>query len=606
VTARRIVPALFAALLALALSIPAGASAATVTNTNDAGAGSLRQAIADATPGETIVLPAGDYAIAATLAIAKSLTIEGAGAAQTKIHPSATGYRNIKVGGATSAVTISGVTISGALSPEEGGGILNDAAQLTLREDTIAENVVNKSGPAGGGIGYGGGVMSKSSSNPPTQSLTIVRCRFFADRVDAHGGGEGTHGGIAEGGGVAVHGGALLIDESSFEGNAVDATGGAGAPDPEQHGGIASGGGISIVGLDSPSAIRRSTFLENAAISREGAGATSGGAEGAGIAAQSTPSSLALENLTVTGNRAILGANGGYAAGGGVVLLAGQNTVTGSTLVANSLQAATPNAESGGGNIAASSNTVVSDSIVARGGGPAGKENCTHLSGNNTFLLSGGFNIEDANGCKFNEPGDKVNTDPKLGPLKDNGGPTQTMEPEAGSPAIDQGRTFGLTTDQRGLPRPVDVPTVTNSAVPGADLADIGAVEVQPGPATPAPTVTAFTLGKLTRNTRNGTGRIAVTLTNPTPGGRLVVTGAGLRAGHAGAAAANASLPLAPVGAGLKRLGRTGRVKLTLHVSLLRVDGSTAQTATRTVTLIKVAKKHRGRRHRPAHPKAPR
>ena len=52
--------------------------------------------------------------------------------------------------------------------------------------------------------------------------------------------------------------------------------------------------------------------------------------------------------------------------------------------------------------------------------------------------------------------------DPKLGPLQNNGGPTQTMALLAGSPAIDTGNPAGCTdgkghlliTDQRGLPRP--------------------------------------------------------------------------------------------------------------------------------------------------------
>ena len=44
---------------------------------------------------------------------------------------------------------------------------------------------------------------------------------------------------------------------------------------------------------------------------------------------------------------------------------------------------------------------------------------------------------------------------PKLGPLTGNGGPTQTMLPQAGSPVIDAGSNAliptGISTDQRGL-----------------------------------------------------------------------------------------------------------------------------------------------------------
>jgi hypothetical protein len=49
-----------------------------------------------------------------------------------------------------------------------------------------------------------------------------------------------------------------------------------------------------------------------------------------------------------------------------------------------------------------------------------------------------------------------LNTDPQLGALADNGGPTQTMLPAYSSPAIDAqpAAACALTTDQRGQPRP--------------------------------------------------------------------------------------------------------------------------------------------------------
>ena len=65
-------------------------------------------------------------------------------------------------------------------------------------------------------------------------------------------------------------------------------------------------------------------------------------------------------------------------------------------------------------------------------------------------------------------PGNRTGIDPKLGPLQNNGGPTDTHFLLAGSPAIDSGDPAyvpGPTTDQRGDPRVVAV-------------IDIGAVEV--------------------------------------------------------------------------------------------------------------------------------
>src|SRR5205085_1317191 len=74
--------------------------------------------------------------------------------------------------------------------------------------------------------------------------------------------------------------------------------------------------------------------------------------------------------------------------------------------------------------------------------------------------------------------------DPKLDPngLQDNGGPTQTIALMCGSPAIDKGRSDGLTgpltTDQRGagFPRTVDDLVTPNAT--GGDGTDVGAFEL--------------------------------------------------------------------------------------------------------------------------------
>jgi hypothetical protein len=64
---------------------------------------------------------------------------------------------------------------------------------------------------------------------------------------------------------------------------------------------------------------------------------------------------------------------------------------------------------------------------------------------------------------------------PHLGPLQNNGGPTDTMLLLYGSTAIDQGKSFGLTIDQRSQQRPAD--TIFGNATNG-NGADIGAVEM--------------------------------------------------------------------------------------------------------------------------------
>jgi hypothetical protein len=93
-------------------------------------------------------------------------------------------------------------------------------------------------------------------------------------------------------------------------------------------------------------------------------------------------------------------------------------------------------------------------------------------------VTSLGYNLssDDAGGF-LTAAADQIYTDPMLGSLETNGGPTRTHALLPGSPAIDQGKSFGATTDQRGLPRPRIDPCVTNTAA--GDRSDIGAFEAQ-------------------------------------------------------------------------------------------------------------------------------
>src|SRR4029077_11837189 len=57
---------------------------------------------------------------------------------------------------------------------------------------------------------------------------------------------------------------------------------------------------------------------------------------------------------------------------------------------------------------------------------------------NGGMITSHGYNLSDDNGGGYlSEPGDQINTDPLLGPLQNNGGPTFTHALLPGSPAID-------------------------------------------------------------------------------------------------------------------------------------------------------------------------
>jgi hypothetical protein len=78
----------------------------------------------------------------------------------------------------------------------------------------------------------------------------------------------------------------------------------------------------------------------------------------------------------------------------------------------------------------------------------------------NTALRDGGQNIQHPekkpgfdNAVNNNITENPIYVNPQLGLLADNGGPTQTLAPQSGSPAIDAGTTGCPATDQRGAPR---------------------------------------------------------------------------------------------------------------------------------------------------------
>ena len=95
---------------------------------------------------------------------------------------------------------------------------------------------------------------------------------------------------------------------------------------------------------------------------------------------------------------------------------------------------------------------MLQNSIVANNAGG----NCSGA------VTSHGYNLSSDGTCDFDRAGDLNDTDPKLGRLRNNGGPTKTLALLPGSPAIDSGDPSGCTdnkghllkTDQRGKPRP--------------------------------------------------------------------------------------------------------------------------------------------------------
>jgi CSLREA domain-containing protein len=283
----------------------------------------------------------------------------------------------------------------------------------------------------------GGGIYNGNGN------LTVASCVISGNTADSGGGGfyntgfahttvqncniSGNHGGQT-GGGI-YNNGDLTINDSTFSDN------------------IAGRGGALYSSLVVGVVVAQSTFNNNQA------------QEGGGI--YTSDCGLTLQNCTLSGNTAPL--RGGAFLHGGQYLL----TVTSCTITGNS--------SSSGGGINNSTRVNLGNTILSNNSG------ANLVSGGTSTISSLGYNLSDDNGSGFlHGPGDKINTDPKLDPygLQNNGGPAQTIALTPASPAIDQGNSFGLTTDQRGSARPVDNPNVPNAS----DGSDIGAYEAPADP----------------------------------------------------------------------------------------------------------------------------
>jgi hypothetical protein len=444
---------LFATCLsALCLIAPSTQAATiTVTSTNDSGAGSLRQAIADANDGDTI-----DFGVTGTitlttdwLLVEKSITISGPGSNNLALD-SNHARRAFYIGWGRT-VTISGLAIINGYAVD-GGAIWNNHGTLTINSCTFSGNsatdggcilndgagpfqgsatlTINNSTLTGNSSTYHGGVLY-NKGHTGSATITINNSTLSGNSAIAFGGAIYNAGDY----GSAI----LTINGSTLSGNSTESIGGA----------ICNLGFSGSATLN----INSSTLSGNSANS--GAGIFNHGFSGS--------VTLTISNSTLSNNSASSVGGGVYNDGDS----SGNATVT----ILNSTLSGNSSTHYSGGifnyGSSGSATLEIGNTILQTG-----------VSGENMFNIDGtissdGYNLSSDDGGGFlTATGDRINTNPLLGPLQDNGGPTFTHELLTSSPAIDAGDPNFVPPadyDQRGS----GFSRIVNGRV------DIGAFEVQ-------------------------------------------------------------------------------------------------------------------------------
>ncbi len=335
----------------------------------------------------------------------------------------------------------------------KGGGISSNESRVALNHSVVRGNTV-----AGGDADGGGIWLRVSSGYSGTLALdhTRVVSNTAANGTKPNGGGVAV---IVQPGGTGV----VTINDSTIAHNRAQYGGGAVMG---VHGGTPAGS-LAVT-------ISRSTISNNLAADPAGGSALGGGIE-------TYYATVTIANSTISGNSV---ADAYWSSGGGIWMGSSSGSQSSILNLVNTTVAGNSAVGEGGGITNYLSDTDASGMVYAVNSIVAGN---TAVEGRDCMAADSGFasvgftslghNIEGSYTCNFIDPTDQSHTDPLLGSLANNGGPTETHALLVGSPALGAASPTVCAADpvnavdQRGVTRPQ-----------GA-ACDVGAYEVVEVPA---------------------------------------------------------------------------------------------------------------------------
>ena len=331
--------------------------------------------------------------------------------------------------------TLRNIIFSGNRADGNGGAMYNDASSGGVSSPTLIDVTFS------GNLATGNGGAVYDNGDEGISSPTLINV-FFSGNTASEGGAMYNLGADVEGGAPGVSNPSL--SSVVFAGNS------------SQNGGAMSN--VSALGGICSPTLNVVTFNGNG-VRGFGGGAVFNGSDGSG-----SVTSPAMVNSTFNGNQAGNGGamlnissaggstrpsllnvtfSGNSADSGGAIFNSSSGSQTTVLLTNVILWADLSSSDASENEIGSSDSTLLITQSVIEGGCPAGTVVCANV----------------------------FTTDPKLGPLSENGGFTRTMVPQYGSSAIDTGLDAACPdVDQRGASRPQ-----------GAHC-EIGAVEVIPTP----------------------------------------------------------------------------------------------------------------------------